>query len=129
LAIVQSLPERAAILTMFLVGSVEAATNFAVPLYIQIVQGRDAFQTAIAMLPFKLAVFFSNDQLVERLKRTTATPEEVSKALRINEAARLRSLKIAFLALGSLSLLAIFPARRLPAYKPGEVPSEKGQTS
>jgi hypothetical protein len=52
----------------------------------------------------------------------------VSKAVRINEAARLRSLKIAFLALGSLSLLAIFPARRLPAYKPGEVPSEKGQT-
>jgi MFS family permease len=73
--------------------------------------------------------FLSNDQLVERLKRTTATPEEVSKAVRINEAARLRSLKIAFLALGSLSLLAIFPARRLPAYKPGEVPSEKGQTS
>lgn len=54
--------------------------------------------------------------------------EEVSKAVRINEAARLRSLKIAFLALGSVSLLAIFPARRLPAYKPGEVPSEKGQT-
>jgi hypothetical protein len=73
--------------------------------------------------------FLSNDQLVERLKRTTATPEEVSKAVRINEVARLRSLKIAFLALGCLSLLAIFPARRLPAYKPGEVPSEKGQTS
>jgi MFS family permease len=265
LAIVQSPPERAALLTMFLAGAVEAATIFAVPLYIQIVQGRDAFQTAMATLPFMLAFFstailivrqfsrftprqiasvaillvaagafwlawvvrndwntfpvlvglvatglgqgalatllfnvlvssspketagdvgavrgaannlsasvgtalmgallvgvlsasvmahvsaspvitaelreqldldsvnfLSNDRLVERLKRTPATPEEVSKAVRINEAARLRSLKIAFLALGSLSLLAIFPARRLPAYKPGEVPPEKGQTS
>lgn len=71
LAIVQSLPERAAILTMFLVGSVEAATNFAVPLYIQIVQGRDAFQTAIAMLPFKLAVFFTAILIVRQFSRFT----------------------------------------------------------
>jgi len=71
LAIVQSLPERAAILTMFLVGSVEAATNFEVPLYIQIVQGRDAFQTAIAMLPFKLAVFFTAILIVRQFSRFT----------------------------------------------------------
>jgi hypothetical protein len=67
--------------------------------------------------------------LVERLQRTTATPEEVDEAIRINQSTRLRSLKIAFLALGAVSLLAIFPARRLPAYKPGEVPAEKGGMS
>jgi len=263
LAIVQAPPERAAILTMFLVGSVEAATIFAVPLYIQIVQGRDAFQTAMVTLPFMLAFFaaailivrqfsrftprqiasvaillvaagafwlawvvrndwstvpmvvglgvtglgqgalatlllnvlvsaspkelagdvgalraaannlsasvgtalmgallvgvlsanvmayvnaspvitaelreqldldsvnfLSNDRLVERLERTTATPEQVAEAVRINESTRLRSLKIAFLALGAVSLLAIFPARRLPRYKPGEVPPERGR--
>ena len=258
LSIVQAAPERAAIFTMFVVGSVEAATLFAVPLYIQIVQGRDTLQTALATLPFMLAFFgaailvvrlftrftprqiasvaillvaagcfwlswvvrndwstlpmvggliatglgqgalatllfnvlvsaapkelagdvgalrsaannlsasvgtalmgallvgvlsarvmsyvnaspvitaelreqldltsvnfVSNDRLVERLTHTTATPEQVAEALRINEATRLRSLKVAFLALGSMSLLAIFPIRRLPAYKPGEVP-------
>jgi MFS family permease len=258
LAIIQAPPERAAILTMFLAGSVEAATIFAVPLYIQIVQGRDAFQTAMATLPFMLAFFasailivrqfsrftprqiasvaillvaagafwlawvvrndwntmpmvagliatglgqgalatlllnvlvsaapkelagdvgalraaannlsasvgtalmgallvgvlsanvlayvsaspvitaelreqldldgvnfVSNDRLVERLTRTTATPEEVNEAVRINESTRLRALKFAFLALGALSLLAILPASRLPRYRPGEVP-------
>jgi MFS family permease len=265
LAIVQAPPERAAILTLFLVGSVEAATIFAVPLYIQIVQGRDAFQTAMVTLPFMLAFFaaavlivrlfsrftprqiasvaillvaagafwlawvvrndwstvpmvvglvatglgqgalatlllnvlvsaspkelagdvgalraaannlsasvgtalmgallvgvlsanvmayvsaspvitaelreqldldsvnfLSNDRLVERLERTTATSEQVAEAVRINESTRLRSLKIAFLALGAVSLLAIFPASRLPRYKPGEVPPEKGRWS
>jgi MFS family permease len=73
--------------------------------------------------------FLSNDRLVERLERTNATSDQVAEAVRINEATRLRSLKIAFLALGALSLLAIFPARRLPAYKTGEVPSETGPTS
>ena len=262
LAILQSPPERAALVTMFLAGAVEAATIFAVPLYIQIVQGRDAFQTAVATLPFMLAFFssailivrlfprftprqiartallfvatgafwlawvvrndwntfpilvglvatglgqgalatllfnvlvsaspkelagdigalrgaannlsasvgtalmgallvgvlsagvyahvsaspvitaelrgqldldnvnfLSNERLVDRLQHTTATPEEVIEAVRINEVTRLRSLKIAFLALGTLSLLVIVPARRLPAYKPGEVPAETG---
>jgi hypothetical protein len=68
--------------------------------------------------------FVSNDRLVERLSHTTATPEQVAEAVRINESTRLRSLKVAFLALGSVSLLAMFPIRRLPAYRPGEVPPE-----
>jgi MFS family permease len=262
LAIVRAPPERAAIFTLFLVGSVEAATMFAVPLYIQIVQGRDTLQTAMVTLPFMLAFFaaailivrlfsrfsprqiasvaillvaagafwlawvvrndwttmptiiglavtgfgqgalatllfnvlvsaspkelagdvgalraaannlsasvgtalmgallvgvlsanvlayvstspvitaelreqvdlysvnfLSNDRLVERLARTTATPEEVIEAVRINESTRLRALKIAFLALGAVSLFAIFPANRLPRYRPGEVPPERG---
>ena len=258
LSIVEAPAERAALVAMFMVGAMEAATNFTVPLYIQIVQGRDAFQTAIAMMPLKLAVFFtailvvrlydrftprriatcsftivaagafwlafvvrndwsavpvllglimfgigtgalvtllfnvlvtstpkelsgdvgalrgaasnlstsvgtalmgalvvgvlsaavinrldaspvitaelrdqvdlesinflSNDRLAERLTRTTATPAQTGEAMRINEAARLRALKIAFLVLGAISLFAILPSRRLPNYTPGEVP-------
>ena len=261
LEVVDSPKERATVLMMFLIVGMEAATNFSVPLYIQIVQGRDAFQTAIAMMPFNLSVFFtailivklyhrftprqiagysfalvaagafwlafvvsnnwstfpvliglvafgigqgalvtllfnvlvtsspkelagdvgalrgtagnlaasvgtavmgtlmvavlsagvisslttnpvitpdlkeqvdldsinflSNVRLEERLKSTTATPEQVTEAVRINEEARLRALKIAFFALGSLALLAIFPSRRLPDYRPGEVPDEQ----
>ena len=259
LQVVESAKERATVLMMFTIVGLEAATNFTVPLYIQIVQGRDAFQTAIAMMPFNLSVFFtailivklyskftprqiasyaftlvaagafwlafvvsnnwstfpvllglvafgigqgalvtllfnvlvtsspkelaadvgalrgtagnlaasvgtalmgtlvvgvlsagvisgltanpvittelkeqvdlnsinflSNVRLKERLDATTATPEQITEAVSINEDARLRALKIAFFALGSVALLAIFPSRRLPDYRPGEVPA------
>jgi MFS family permease len=258
LRVIESAKERAAVLAMFLIVSMEAATNFTVPLYIQIVQGRDSFQTAMAMMPFNLSVFFtailivrlydrysprqiasyafmvvaagafwlafvvsndwatpavilgllafgigqgalvtllfnvlvtsvpkelsgdvgslrgtannlaasvgtavigalvvgalsasvmrsitenpvitteftdqlnldsinflSNDRLEARLKETTATPQQVEEAMRINEEARLRALKIAFFTLGMVALLAIFPSRMLPNYLPGEVP-------
>ncbi len=258
LQVVDSVRERVAVLAMFTIVAMEAALNFSVPLYIQIVQGRSAFDTAIAMMPFNLSVFFtavlvvslydklttrqiarygfvlaavgaywlsfvvtnnwssgpvliglvvfgvgqgalvtilfnvlvtaspkelagdvgslrgtannlaasvgtaimgavvvgvlsagimtsvtanpiiteelkgqfdltninflSNDRLAERLYETTATPEQAAEAIRINEEARLRALKIAFFLLGSVSLLLIFPCGRLPDYRPGEVP-------
>lgn len=260
LQVVESPKERAAILAMFTIVGMEAALNFSVPLYIQIVQGRSAFDTAIAMMPFNLSVFFtaflvvklyhrfspkqiarygfvlaaagafwlafvvtnnwssfpvliglvtfgigqgalvtllfnvlvtsspkelaadvgslrgtannlaasmgtalmgalvvgilsagvmkaitahpvltpeltsqldldninflSNERLEERLKQTTATPEQVSEAIMVNEAARLRALKVAFFVLGSLALLSIFPCGRLPDFRPGEIPEE-----
>ena len=40
-------------------GALEAMLNFSVPLYIQIIQGRTPFETAIAMMPFNLTVFFT----------------------------------------------------------------------
>ena len=49
--------ERAAVYAMFIVVALEAALNFTVPLYIQIVQGRTPFDTALAMMPFNLTVF------------------------------------------------------------------------
>ena len=55
LEVVESAKERATVLMMFMIVGMEAATNFSVPLYIQIVQGRDAFQTALAMMPFNLS--------------------------------------------------------------------------
>ena len=43
--------------------------------------------------------------------------------MQINSDARLRALKIGLLIMSLLSLLAIFPASRLPNHKPGEIPS------
>ena len=58
--------------------------------------------------------FVTNTHLKEVLSRTTATPEEVDDAVRINEAARLRALQDSFLILAGIALLAIFPATGLP---------------
>ena len=71
LEVVEEPHERAAVLAMFAIVSMEAATNFTVPLYIQIVQGRDAFQTAIAMMPFNLTVFFTAILIVRLYHRFT----------------------------------------------------------
>lgn len=260
LEVVENARERVTLLAMFVIVAMEAAVNFTVPLYIQIVQGRDAFQTAIAMMPFNLTVFFtaflvvrlynrftprqlaryafalvalssgwlafvvsnnwstlpvllgligfgigqgalvtllfnvlvtavpkdlsgdvgalrgtannlaaavgtavigalvvgvlsagvmravtanptitaelksqvdldninflSNDRLRERLAATTATPEQVDEAVRINETERLRALRIAFFFLAVLALLVIFPCGKLPDYRPGEIPPD-----
>jgi MFS family permease len=257
--VVDSAHERSAVFAMFVIVALEAAVNFMVPLYIQIVQGRSSFETAIAMMPFNLTVFFtailvvrlynrfsprqiarfgfilvtvgalwlafvvfndwsavpvilglvlfgmgqgalvtllfnvlvtsspkelsgdvgalrgtannlaasvgtaligalvvgllasmimrdlvgnpvippelksqvnldninfiSNDRLLSVLEGTTATPEQVAEAVRINTEGRIWALKIGFLVLACFALLAIFPVSRLPNYRPGEIPS------
>jgi len=261
LEVVRNPSERAAMYAMFAVVALEGALNFSVPLYIQIIQGRTPIETAIAMMPFNLTVFFtamliiklydklspkqigiwgfvlctvallwlawvvrndwgapvvmiglivfgigqgslvtllfnvlvtaspkelagdvgslrgttnnlaaavgtalsgallvgllstfvlgslaqepplkeliraqvdldnninfmSNDRLKTFLvERTSVSPEQKATVLRINEEARLRALKVGLLIMAALSLLAIFPASRLPAYKPGEIPA------
>ncbi len=64
-------PERAAIYAMFIVVGLEAALNFTVPLYIQIVQGRTPFDTSLAMLPFNLTVFITATLVVRFYRRFT----------------------------------------------------------
>ncbi|WP_454050940.1 MFS transporter [Cellulomonas sp. Marseille-Q8402] len=59
LSVLGSASERAAVYAMFVVVALEAALNFTVPLYIQIVQGRTPFDTALAMMPFNLTVFLT----------------------------------------------------------------------
>jgi MFS family permease len=59
LSVIDSPHERAAVYALFAVVALEAALNFTVPLYIQIVQGRTPIATAIAMMPFNLTVFFT----------------------------------------------------------------------
>ena len=258
LEVLDSPQERAAVYAMFVVVALEAALNFTVPLYIQIVQGQTPLATSVAMLPFNLTVFFaamlivrfygrftprqigrggfilctvallwlafvvrndwsaipvlfglvifgigqgslvtlvfnvlvtaspkalagdvgslrgttnnlaaavgtavagallvgllssavmhnvaanpvldeqlqgqidlesitfvSNDQLIGVIEATSATPEQKAKAIRVNTEARLRALKIGLLLMACLSFLAIFPARGLPGYRPGEIP-------
>ncbi len=68
--------------------------------------------------------FVSNDQLLETMAGTTATPEQVAEAVRINVEARVRALQASFFILAFIALLAIFPARRLPNYVPGEIPDD-----
>ncbi|HXH33689.1 MAG TPA: MFS transporter [Plantibacter sp.] len=69
LAVLGSSPERAAVYAMFVVVSLEAALNFTVPLYIQIVQGRTPFDTSLAMMPFNLTVFVTATLVVRLYKR------------------------------------------------------------
>ncbi|HRY27096.1 MAG TPA: MFS transporter [Geminicoccaceae bacterium] len=258
LRVIMSSSERAAVYTMFAVVALEAALNFSVPLYIQIVQGRTPIATAVAMMPFNLTVFFAailvvrlygklsprqigrigfslctvallwlafvvrndwselpvlvglfvfgagqgalvtlvfnvlvtaapkelasdvgslrgttqnlaaavgtavagalmvgllssvvirhlaenpefppeiqaqlnlgsinfvtNDRLQIILEGTSATPEQVAEAVRINTDARLRALKIGLLVMAALAALTIIPAGRLPSYRPGQIP-------
>jgi len=260
LEVIDSPEERCAVYALFAVVALEAALNFSVPLYIQIVQGRSPLATAVAMMPFNLTVFFaamlivnvydkltprqigrygfalctialvwlafvvrndwseipvliglvlfgigqgalvtllfnvlvtaspkelagdvgslrgttqnlasavgtavagallvgllstivlgkiatnpmlpkevqsqvdldninfvSNDRLRTVLEGTTATPQQVEEAVRVNTEARLRALKIGLLIMAGLALLAVIPAGRLPNCRPGEIPSD-----
>ncbi|MDG4665217.1 MFS transporter [Mycobacterium sp. 236(2023)] len=69
LSVLGSGRERAAVYAMFIVVSLEAALNFTVPLYIQIVQGRTPFDTSLAMLPFNLTVFITATLVVRFYSR------------------------------------------------------------
>jgi MFS family permease len=59
LEVIESREERAAVYAMFSVIALVAALYFMMPLYLQIVQGRTPLDTAIAMMPFNLTVFFA----------------------------------------------------------------------
>jgi MFS family permease len=69
LSVLGSSRERAAVYAMFVVVSLEAALNFTVPLYIQIVQGRTPFDTSLAMMPFNLTVFVTATLVVRFYRR------------------------------------------------------------
>jgi MFS family permease len=69
--------------------------------------------------------YIRNDQLKERLQETTATPEQVAEAVRINTESRLWALKIGFLVLSGMTVLTIIPCSWLPDYRPDEVSSDQ----
>jgi predicted MFS family arabinose efflux permease len=77
LEVIESSEERAAVYAMFSVVALEAALNFTVPLYIQIVQGRTPIATAIAMMPFNLTVFFAAMLIVRFYDRLT--PRQIGR--------------------------------------------------
>ncbi|MCC6167011.1 MAG: MFS transporter [Caldilineaceae bacterium] len=71
--------------------------------------------------------FVSNDDLLEALSETTATSDQAEAAVQINTEARLRALKVSFLVLASIALLAVFPSLGLPNYTPARIPDEPAQ--
>lgn len=52
-----SVRERSALLSMFTIGAIGAGLTFLIPLYIEVVQGRTSFYTAVALVPFTAASF------------------------------------------------------------------------
>jgi hypothetical protein len=72
--------------------------------------------------------FATNERLLEVMQGTTATPEQVEEAVRINAESRLSALKIGLLIMAGIALLAIVPASRLQDYKPGEIPHDPFET-
>lgn len=66
--------------------------------------------------------FVTDDRLRDIMAGTGATEAQVTEAVRVNEEARLRALRIGLLLMAGVALLAIMPAGRLPDYKPGEMP-------
>ena len=69
LSVLKEPTERAALYAMFIIVAMEAAVNFTVPTYIQIVQGRTPFDTSLAMMPFNLTVFVTATLIVRFYKR------------------------------------------------------------
>jgi predicted MFS family arabinose efflux permease len=72
--------------------------------------------------------FVSNDQLRRTLERATATPEQVTEAVRINTDARLLALKLTLFTFAGMALLAYFPAGSLPRYERAELPRSETDT-
>lgn len=62
--------------------------------------------------------FVSDDELDEFLAEANLTPQQTAEVLAINADARVRALKISFLALAALALLAVVPASGLPDVHP-----------
>jgi MFS family permease len=69
--------------------------------------------------------FVSNEQLEEVLEETDLTPQQEAAVTAINVQARLQALKLSFLILAGVALLAVIPAGGLPNYIPTEVPADK----
>lgn len=69
--------------------------------------------------------FVSNDDLDEFLEEIDLTPQQEATVVDINVNARLQALKISFLVLAGIAILAIVPSGGLPDYLAKEVPADK----
>lgn len=78
LEVVDSPKERAALFTLFIISALASAITFLVPLYIQIVQGRSSFDTAIAVIPFSLASVVAAVLVVRLFDRVS--PRRIAQA-------------------------------------------------
>ena len=71
LEVLDSPKERATIVCLLVIGALGPAVNFLIPLFIQIVQGRTTMQTAIAVVPYTLAIAASAIFIVRFYNRLT----------------------------------------------------------
>ena len=71
LEVLDSPKERATIVCLLIIGALGPAVNFLIPLFIQIVQGRTTMQTAIAVVPYTLAIAASAIFIVRFYNRLT----------------------------------------------------------
>lgn len=71
LEVLDSPTERATIVCLLIIGALGPAVNFLIPLFIQIVQGRTTMQTAIAVVPYTLAIATSAIFIVRLYDRLT----------------------------------------------------------
>lgn len=51
--------ERSALFSIFIISALSSAITFLIPMYVQVVQGRSSFATAIAVIPFSIASFIA----------------------------------------------------------------------
>jgi MFS family permease len=72
LEVLDSPHERAATYCLFIIAALGPAINFLIPLYIQIVQGNNSLQTAVAVIPYSLAIFAATALVVRLFDRWSA---------------------------------------------------------
>jgi MFS family permease len=72
LEVLDSPQERAATFCLFIIAALGPAINFLIPLYIQIVQGYTSLETAVAVIPYSLAIFASAALVVRLFDRFTS---------------------------------------------------------
>ena len=77
--------ERAVLFSMFTIGTVGSAVTFLIPLYIEIVQGRNSIYTALALIPYTAASFIAT-VIVGRL-RTRIPDRYIARAAFLSVAA------------------------------------------
>jgi hypothetical protein len=69
--------------------------------------------------------FVSNEQLDEVLEEADLTPVQEAQVVAINVESRLQALKLSFLILAGVAVLAILPAGGLPDYNAKEIPADQ----
>jgi MFS family permease len=78
LVVIESPQDRAAVFSMMAITMLGKAITFLIPLYIQIVQGRTSLETAVAMIPYQLAVLAAAILVVELYGRLS--PRQIARS-------------------------------------------------
>ncbi len=61
--------ERSALFAIFIISALASAITFLIPLYVQVVQGRSSFATALAVIPFSIGSFIAAVLVVRLYER------------------------------------------------------------